>query len=526
MQPSKATHAGLNEVLGTAKVTAADRQAREQAMHRSLRIMANRNIAKRTVASFFVVLIYIVFVLTTPSYEDQPGVVIIFGGLLLLSLAARVVAAKSGRSDDDLVAPAWIRNYSLATIFMSVVWAGFLVATFIQYKADWVFLLLVLSTAGIASAATSSLAPSPRLAKVYVAIMVAPTIVMGALGMTRASMTLSVLLVMFIVALQIMIRDNSQQLMSGLITIEQLNWQKGDLEGVVDEIGRSSAQLKEASTGLSSISGKMSEGAEAMSGESRRMAALTVDFTANSQGIADSMRQLNDKTNQVFQAIDGMTSTFATITQTTQQTKSIAQDAARQAQSATHKVNELGQSAQQVGKITEAIKEISEQTNLLALNATIEAARAGEAGKGFSVVANEIKALATQTAEATLQIKQQIETIQIAIRQTVSEIDQISKITAEINQSVAVSADAVAAQSDATRGIAASVKAASQEIAAISADVIGSSETAGTISAGIAGVSAAAGEVAASSAQVDGNAETLMRLSNSLNEIVAATQRG
>ncbi len=56
--------------------------------------------------------------------------------------------------------------------------------------------------------------------------------------------------------------------------------------------------------------------------------------------------------------------------------------------------------------------------------------------------------------------------------------------------------------------------------------MIGSSETAGTISAGIAGVSAAAGEVAANSAQVDSNAEALMRLSNSLNEIVGATQRG
>ena len=100
--PSKATQAGFNADSGTAKGSVADRQAREQAMHRSLRIMANRNLAKRTVASFFGVLIYVIFVLTTPSYEDQPGVVILFGVLLLLSLVARVVAAKSGRTDDDL----------------------------------------------------------------------------------------------------------------------------------------------------------------------------------------------------------------------------------------------------------------------------------------------------------------------------------------------------------------------------------------------------------------------------------------
>jgi methyl-accepting chemotaxis protein len=64
----------------------------------------------------------------------------------------------------------------------------------------------------------------------------------------------------------------------------------------------------------------------------------------------------------------------------------------------------------------------------LALNATIEAARAGEAGKGFAVVANEIKELARQTAEATLDIKQQIEGIQHSTGGTVEAIDQIGKV--------------------------------------------------------------------------------------------------
>jgi methyl-accepting chemotaxis protein len=500
-------------------------QKQQKDMQRALRIKANRDMAKRTSASFAVVLIFLIFVLATPSYQDHPNTVILFGVLLVLSVALRVAAAKSGRSDDDLAEPAWIRNYGLATTFMGLVWAGFLVATFVHYKAEWVFLLLVLSTAGIASAATSSLAPNPTLAKVYVNIMVVPIVFMGVIGMTRVSLTLSGLLFLFVAALQIMIRDSSRQLWSSLTTIEEINLRKSDLEGVVAEVGRSSAKLKEASTGLSAISGKMTQGAGAMSAESNRVAELTVDFTANAKGIADAMRQLNEKTNQMAHSIDGMTSAFATISHTTQKTKSIAQDAARQAHSATQKVSELGKSAQQVGKITEAINEISAQTNLLALNATIEAARAGEAGKGFSVVANEIKALANQTAEATLQIKQQIVAIQTAIGQTVTEIDQISKITAEINQSSAASADSVAEQSETTKAIAASVVSASKEITAISADVIGSSATADTISAGIAGVSSAAGEVATNSAQVDASAETLMRLSGSLNEIVAATHR-
>ena len=70
---------------------------------------------------------------------------------------------------------------------------------------------------------------------------------------------------------------------------------------------------------------------------------------------------------------------------------------------------ELNDALESVGSITNVINGIAKQTNLLALNATIEAARAGEAGKGFSVVANEVKALASSTSEATMQIEETLD---------------------------------------------------------------------------------------------------------------------
>ena len=92
---------------------------------------------------------------------------------------------------------------------------------------------------------------------------------------------------------------------------------------------------------------------------------------------------------------------------------------------------EANKSADQITTASEMIQSISDQTNLLALNAAIEAARAGEAGKGFTVVAEEIRKLAEQSAGFTEEIRKVIEGLKRSTQEAVDTMTQVGSMVGD-----------------------------------------------------------------------------------------------
>jgi len=292
------------------------------------------------------------------------------------------------------------------------------------------------------------------------------------------------------------------------------------IQGIISNISENSDHLDLSSSDLLSISKEMSEGADKMSSKSNSVAAAAEEMSSNMTSVAAAVEQSSTNISMVSAAAEEMTATISEISENTEKTRFTSNKAVSRAKKASENISHLSNSAKEIGKVVETITEISEQTNLLALNATIEAARAGDAGKGFAVVAGEIKNLAKQTAEATLEIKEKIENIQNSTSDTVGEIEEVTVEISSVNEMIDTVAAAVEEQSVTTKEIANNVTQAAQGIQEVTENVTLSSTVANEISRDITDVNQTANEMSASSTQVDKSAGNLNKLSEDLNKII------
>ncbi|MBI5260238.1 MAG: cache domain-containing protein [Bradyrhizobium sp.] len=185
---------------------------------------------------------------------------------------------------------------------------------------------------------------------------------------------------------------------------------------------------------------------------------------ASSQSIKanDASEHASQNVHAVAAAAEELSASIDEISRQIGQASDIVQTADVKARESLQQMEGLVQASDKIGTVITLIQAIAEQTNLLALNATIEAARAGDAGRGFSVVAQEVKSLASQTAKATAEISGHITEIQNSTAAAVGVVRDIGTAMREINQLTATVAGSVREQASATVEISQNAQSAAR----------------------------------------------------------------
>lgn len=293
------------------------------------------------------------------------------------------------------------------------------------------------------------------------------------------------------------------------------------LRVLLREVTQSVSTLASSSTELGAVSQQTATSLKASSEKASAVASASEEMSSSATSVAAGMEEATTNLSTVASATEEMTSTIREISTKAEQARATTAQATHQAERVTRMMSELSHAAQAIGKVTETITSISDQTKLLALNATIEAARAGAAGKGFAVVAHEIKELARQTAEATEDIKTRVSGIQSSTQGTLDDIQQITKVIAQVSETVNTIASAIEEQATVTTDIAQNVAQAATGVRDSNQRVAQISSVATEVAKDIALVDQTANEIANGSQQVLASADELSRLSEGLRQSVS-----
>ena len=217
-----------------------------------------------------------------------------------------------------------------------------------------------------------------------------------------------------------------------------------------------SAQIEQSDRGAAESAQRLSEAATAMN----EMNATVQEVAQNAGSASAASADTKEKAEAGAQVVE---KAVRSIEQVHQMSLELKDD-----------MTQLNEHAQDITRIMGVISDIADQTNLLALNAAIEAARAGEAGRGFAVVADEVRKLAEKTMASTNDVGNAIKAIQESTAKSMTGVDnaveRIGEATELASQSGAALQEIVATV-EATGDQVNAIATASEEQSAASEEI-------------------------------------------------------
>ena len=194
---------------------------------------------------------------------------------------------------------------------------------------------------------------------------------------------------------------------------------KEALVEILETLNSTLLEINHSSEEVATSAEVISEGATSLAQGATEQLETITDFIHSTEVIVGNISNTIDKVNRTSEI--------------TQEAKASADKGIVVMGEMLTSMDRINHTTQKVGEVLKTIDGIAKQTNLLALNAAIESARAGEAGKGFSVLANEIRDLATRSSETV----KEIEVMLTASAESVETGQRMANNTAEMLKEVA-----------------------------------------------------------------------------------------
>ncbi|MTI81679.1 MAG: HAMP domain-containing protein [Firmicutes bacterium] len=267
----------------------------------------------------------------------------------------------------------------------------------------------------------------------------------------------------------------------------------GNLKQMIGDVQNTSNQLASHSQELASSSEEVSATMEEVASTTNEVASTSAQGAENADAAAHESEQVQQVAEEGNKAVQ----------ETVEKINSIAYSS----ENASKSVNKLGKQSEEIGQIISTITNIAEQTNLLALNAAIEAARAGEHGKGFAVVADEVRKLAEQSAQAANEITDLVKEIQTGVGEAVTVMEHGAS---DVNEGVEIANNAGVALEQI-------IKAVQKNTLMIQDIATGAKQA----SEGTLQLSSANQQITSTVQQVSGSAQELSGIAEELQNIVS-----